>query len=98
MSIKRSKQRGSGRRDFAEEHYGFGKAPEPEKTWEEYMADQPDEAFVPYSLASRFEKGTLINHAKFGRGVVINVEPNRVEVLFSDGRKTLGHGAPPTQG
>jgi hypothetical protein len=99
MSIKRSKQRGSGsgRRDYADEHPGFGKPPEPEKTWEEHMAGQPDESFLPYVITSRFEKGALIQHAKFGKGVVISVEGTRVEVLFSDGKKKLGHGAAPTQ-
>jgi hypothetical protein len=93
MSIKRSKQRGygAGRRDYADEHYGFNKSAEPEKTWEEHMAGQPDEAFLPYSLNARFERGALIQHPKFGRGVVLVVEGSKVEVLFAEGKKKLGH-------
>ena len=31
-------------------------------------------------------------HAKFGKGIVVDVEPSRVEVLFQDGPKKLAHG------
>jgi hypothetical protein len=92
MSIKRSKQRGFGsRRDYAEEHYGFNRSAEPEKTWEEHMAGKPEEVFAPYSLSSRFEKGALIQHAKFGKGIVLAVEGSHMEVLFAEGKKKLGH-------
>ena len=47
---------------------------------------------MPYAFTSRFEKGALLAHPKFGKGVVIDVEPQRVEVLFEDGPKKLGHG------
>jgi hypothetical protein len=46
---------------------------------------------VPYALASRFEKGVLVLHAKFGKGVVLAVEGTRIDVLFAEGRKKLGH-------
>lgn len=94
MSMKRSKQRTfGGRRDEPTEHYGFGKQPETaqEKSWEEQIAGQPDEAFVSYSLTAHFPKGTLIQHPKFGKGVVLAVDGPRVEVLFSEGKKKLGH-------
>ena len=50
-----------------------------------------DGAYVLYSMASRFTKGQLVIHAKFGKGVVIGVETQRIEVLFEDGPKKLGH-------
>ena len=91
MSIKRTKQR-SFHRDDDDAHPGFNRtAPEPEKPWEEQIAGQPDDAFVPYALTRHFGKGALIQHAKFGRGVVTAVEDKRVEVLFADGKKKLGH-------
>ena len=99
MSIKRSNQRtfNPGRRgsDEPPASFGFGKAPaaEPEKTWEEAVAGQPDRAFVPYTLETPLAKGALILHSTFGKGVVIGVEPSRIEVLFSDGKKKLGHKA-----
>jgi hypothetical protein len=97
MSIKRSKQSsGSSRRNEAVSPFSFGKQPtppEPDKTWEERTAGQPDEAFVPYSMKMRFAKGALISHPKFGKGAVVAVDTTVVEVLFSDGKKKLGHGA-----
>lgn len=95
MSIKRSKQKsyGSGRHDDDGAHFGFSKPPEPEKTWEEHTAGQPEEAFAPYSLRQRYAKGALIAHFKFGKGVIVGVEGSHVEVLFADGKKKLGHGA-----
>lgn len=98
MSIKRSKQRSGGfRRDGDDDLPSFMKRPEPEpeKSWEESVAGQPDEAFTPYALSSRFAKGALVAHAKFGRGIVTAVEGSHIEVLFQEGKKKLGHGAQP---
>ena len=97
MSIKRSHQRtyNPSRRDSDEPSAsrGPGKAPAagPEKTWEEAVAGQPDGVFIPYSLQAAFSTGALILHPTFGKGVVIGAEPSRIEVLFSDGKKKLGH-------
>ena len=92
MSIKRSKQKsaGSGRSD-EESTGGWGKPPEPEKTWTEQIEGKSDDAFVPYAMTSRFTKGQLLTHPKFGKGVVTNVEALRIEVLFEEGAKKLGH-------
>jgi len=92
MSIKRTKQRTYGRRDDGVA-FTFNKPEEaaPEKTWEEQMAGQPEEAFVPYSMKSVLSKGALIAHPKFGKGIVVAVEDSRVDVLFSEGKKKLGH-------
>ena len=92
MSMKRTKQvtRGQGR--GAENDSPFNKK-QPEKTyvWAEDVAGQEEAAFVPYNLKAKFGKGALIAHPKFGRGVVIAVEESRVEVLFEEGAKKLGH-------
>ena len=73
----------------------FGKkrapAAAPEKTWEEWVKDQPDEAFVPHSLQGRFEKGMLLSHTKFGKGAVLSAGTTSVEVLFEEGTKKLAH-------
>lgn len=92
MSMKRSKQKsGGGSRGSDEVASVFSKAPEPEKTWEEATAGQPDEAFVPYSLKSRYAKGALLAHPKFGKGAVVSVEGGTIVVSFNDGKKKLGH-------
>ena len=94
MSMKRSKQRTSGttQDSQADDDY-FAKPKEPVKTWEEVTVDQPDGAFTPYALTTRFDKGQLVTHPKFGKGVVTFVEGARVEILFQDGTKKLGHSA-----
>lgn len=94
MSMKRTKQRGSGGgRDNATETDFWAKPKEVEKTWAEATENQPDEAFLPYAMTSRYTKGQLVTHPKFGKGVITDVEPVRVEILFQDGKKKLGHGA-----
>ena len=92
MSMKRSKQKSaSGPRSAGDIASVFIKPPEPEKTWDEVVGGRPDEAFVPYSFKSRYAKDALIAHPKFGKGLVLSVEGTHVEVLFSDGKKKLGH-------
>ncbi len=91
MSMKRSKQRSSGSsRNSGGEHDAWAKPPEPEPAWSDVQA-KPDESFVPFALSSRYAKGDLILHPKFGKGLVLGAEPTRIEVLFHDGKKKLGH-------
>lgn len=93
MSIKRSKQRSSGSgRGSDDAADPWAKPPEPEKTWTEQTEGKADDAFVPYALSTRYAKGQLLTHPKFGKGVVVNVEGARIEVLFEEGAKKLGHG------
>jgi hypothetical protein len=90
MSIKRSKQRSFGRREAEES--GFGSKPgEPEKTWVELVEGKADDVFVPYVMTTKYSRGTLLLHPKFGKGAIVNVEGPRIEVLFEDGGKKLGH-------
>jgi hypothetical protein len=63
-------------------------------SWKEHVSGQPDSAFVAYSMATTYQRGALISHSKFGRGVVTNVEDTRIEVLFEEGTKKLGHATP----
>ncbi len=92
MSIKRTKQRsyGSGQ----DSDHDYSKPAEPEHKWEE-IADKPDEVFTPYAMTSRFAKGALIAHSKFGKGLVVVADPTNIQVVFKDGTKKLGHGAQP---
>lgn len=91
MSMKRTKQRTGGREKDIETDF-WKKPDEPEKTWVEHVEPQPEDAFVPYVLTERFDKGQLVLHTKFGKGIVTDVEPSRVEILFQEGKKKLGHG------
>lgn len=91
MSMKRTKQR-SGERDKDVATDFWAKPVEPEKTWVEQVEGKEDGAFAAYAMASRYAKGQLLTHPKFGKGVVVDVEASRVEILFQDGKKKLGHG------
>jgi hypothetical protein len=91
MSIKRTKQRSFGSRD-QDEDTGLGaKKVEPPKVWADETAGKDDALFAPYALTTRFAKGALLLHPKFGKGLVVTVEGTRLEVLFEDGVKKLGH-------
>jgi len=93
--MKRTRQRtfSPGRRGADQSSVSGGKnANEPEKSWEEFTDGQPDDAFVPYSMKATFDKGALVAHAKFGKGIVLAVEEQRIDVLFAEGKKKLGHG------
>jgi hypothetical protein len=102
MSIKRTKARtyGSGRRSGSGPDFSFGGSSpqEPEKTWEEHVAGKTDEEFAQYSLKSSYDRGALINHTKFGKGIVLKVEDAHVVVLFQDGEKKLGAVPKPASG
>ena len=94
MSMKRTKQRGSGgRRDKDIDQDFWAKPKEAEKTWEQATENQPEEAFIVYAMTNRYTKGQLVLHPKFGKGIVTDVEASRVEILFQEGKKKLGHGA-----
>lgn len=90
MSMKRTKQRTSGTGRDSGETDPWAKPAEPEPTWTD-VEGKPEESFVPFAMSTRYVKGTLISHPKFGKGLVLGVEPQRIEVLFQDGKKKLGH-------
>lgn len=52
----------------------------------------PSRPAKPYSMSSSFAAGDLINHPSFGLGAVeLTRPPNKMEVIFREGRKTLVH-------
>lgn len=60
--------------------------------WEKAITGKPFDLFKPYRITIPLSKGELIRHAKFGEGVVAEVlDPNKCEILFKDGLKTLAH-------
>ena len=90
MSMKRTKQRTGAAGRNSDPVDVWAKPQAPEREWAEVEA-QPDDAFVDFVLASRYAKGDFIRHSKFGKGLVLGVEGARIEVLFHDGKKKLGH-------
>ncbi len=97
MSIKRGKQVSYRPKDRDYPSGGGGpfgqKPPEPELTWAEHMAKNEGAAFTPYAVTSKYQKGALIEHAKFGKGVVTQVEGTKIEVCFESGHKKLSMSA-----
>jgi hypothetical protein len=93
MSMKRSKEVRRRGRD-SEDDNGFfsAKAAGKQWDWDKDVASQPDEVFTSYAPKERFAKDAFVLHAKFGKGVVVDVEPSRATVLFQDGPKKLAHG------
>jgi hypothetical protein len=65
-----------------------------ESTYEKYLAllKEADVANVKkYGMKDNFEKDQVIDHTKFGTGIVTAViNPNKIEILFKDGTKLLG--------
>lgn len=94
MSMKRSKKASSSssKGSQGEGSLGFNPPPSALPRWDEIVASQPDESFSPYSVGASFERNALVNHVKFGKGVVLGVDGKKIEVLFSDGVKKLAHG------
>jgi hypothetical protein len=61
--------------------------------WEKSIAGQAPSAFRAYRISERFSEGDLVRHSRFGDGVVARiVDPNKVEVLFEDGPRTMAQG------
>ncbi|MBW1773248.1 MAG: hypothetical protein JRJ82_10200 [Deltaproteobacteria bacterium] len=56
----------------------------------EKLAEQfQNKESLPYSMSSSFEKEDVVAHQTFGRGFVLSVSHQRMEVAFSGGPRTL---------
>ena len=61
--------------------------------WDEAVAGRAATDARRYRPANRFAGGDLIEHAKFGLGVVRRAESTTIEVIFRDATRKLAHGA-----
>ncbi len=64
-----------------------------EAAWRAAVADRTEGDARPYAPSDRFEEGALIQHSKFGLGVVVRSDPNKCEVLFAGTSRIMLHGA-----
>lgn len=64
-----------------------------EAAWEAALEGRGPESARRYKPADRFAAGEVIDHAKFGLGVVRRAEASKIEVMFRDATRTLAHGA-----
>ncbi len=90
MSMKRSKESNAAAGDDSHTD-GFFRPETEAKKWIGKGHRLNDEAFT-LAPQQALAKEALVIHAKFGKGIVVDVEPSRVEVLFQDGPKKLAHG------
>jgi hypothetical protein len=63
----------------------------PANALEQALAD-PARSRKKYGPAERYEKGELVEHPKFGVGVVTTLEPGRATILFESGPRKLVAG------
>jgi hypothetical protein len=66
-------------------------SPPPVNVLEQALGD-PSRARRKYSATEKFERGELVDHPKFGVGVVTGLEPGRVAILFEGGSRKLVAG------
>lgn len=61
-----------------------------EVAWKVAISRQNEGCGTPYNMNATFEVGEIVEHVKFGLGEVRSVtKPNKMEVLFQDGLRTL---------
>ncbi len=58
--------------------------------WEQHCEGVDDSRALAYAMDGAYRAGDLVRHPSFGLGVVTAVTaPNKVEILFREGRKLL---------
>jgi hypothetical protein len=57
--------------------------------YEKLSAQFLDKEPQPYSMSGSFEEEDVVSHQTFGRGIVLSVSGQRIEVAFSGGPRTL---------
>lgn len=67
------------------------KGPTHVETWNELKEKYNDLDPEVYSIRGSFRPETLLDHPTFGLGVVTEIFPNKIEVCFEEGMKTLMH-------
>lgn len=62
-----------------------------EEEWNSLREKNSGKGAKPYRLAEKFEKDVMVDHPKFGVGIVMTATDQRLEILFKEGLKTLVH-------
>ena len=86
---KKTVERSSARRPVGEKSRRASAVAGPSE-WEHAMEGRDSASAVPYAMDASFRVDALVNHPTFGIGIVTAViKPNKVEILFRDGKKLL---------
>ena len=65
------------------------------RQWEaQNAAMTPDAVVWDYKWTEGYEKGDVIAHPRFGRGFILSVTTDDMEVLFREGRKRMAMNRP----
>ena len=59
--------------------------------WADVVLRLESETPEKYTIKGKFSDESLIQHPKFGEGLVLESQSDRIIVLFSEGEKTLMH-------
>ncbi|HMY16820.1 MAG TPA: hypothetical protein PKA58_10920 [Polyangium sp.] len=62
-----------------------------EQAWKKELAPFEGKPATAYRATERFVANQVLDHSKFGRGIVKRVDGGKVEVLFQSGTKLLAH-------
>lgn len=63
-----------------------------QRKWSRVMAKVEGEKPLNYDMSDEYKENDVIDHSKFGVGVVSEViDPTKMSVVFEDGEKTLVH-------
>ena len=60
--------------------------------WAARLANLDPDRAVTYDMSGTYRVNTQLSHAQFGLGIVQSVMPNKIEVLFQEGKKLLRCG------
>jgi hypothetical protein len=60
-----------------------------QEQWLAASRDADPAQAAPYSMDGTYPVNSWVNHPVFGFGLVLSVVPNKVEILFQDGKKLL---------
>jgi hypothetical protein len=94
MSIHRPK-RPTKRTEGTASKRASSASPAPKQLkWKDAVGNHADGSFAPYSSAATFAMDGLVSHPKFGKGIVVEVDGNKVQILFEEGIRKLLHSTP----
>lgn len=63
-----------------------------QRKWSRLISKSENELSKTYQMNGTYVQNDVIEHTKFGTGVVVTViDPSKISVVFEDGEKTLIH-------
>ena len=60
-------------------------------TWEAALAEAKGKQH-PYAMDAKYRVGDVVDHERFGKGVVLKLHVNKCEVLFQDRERLMASG------